>query len=101
MEVENIKKQFLALIHVFMCKSAHCIFNCRCPDKVKNIIEDNDTKWCDFKLPKSQSIIRKVSSNISHGWIKINVILTNPKTIQNRKAEYMIRMHTNYFGMYQ
>jgi hypothetical protein len=79
MENNNNEKQFLALIHVFMCNSALCVYNSRNPSQISDIMDD-EKDWFENKIPKIQSIVRKVSSKFSHGWIRIDVILTNPDT---------------------
>ncbi|EAY16901.1 hypothetical protein TVAG_150520 [Trichomonas vaginalis G3] len=45
---------------------------------------DDKQEWIHIKLPKVQSIIRKVSSKHSHGWIRIDVILDNPNEVIER-----------------
>lgn len=75
----NLEKQFLALVHVFMCNSTLCIYNNRNPAQISEIMDDSKD-WFENKIPKIQSIVRKVTSKQSHGWIRVDVILTNPDT---------------------
>lgn len=79
----DLEKQFIALNHVLMCNAVLCIYKTRCPLQISDIMDDNQ-EWNELKLPKVQSIIRKVSSKYSHGWIRIDVILDNPDEIIER-----------------
>ena len=80
----SLEKQFLALVHVYMCNTVVCVYSNRSPSHITEIVDSPHFNVFGFGLPKVQSIIRPISSKLSHGWLRVDVFLTNPTTVLER-----------------
>lgn len=80
---ESDVQKYMLLSRVFLCKAMECIYSNRCPKDLSDLVEDEE-KWFSLNIPKSESLRQLVSARHSHGWFKIEIILTDPDIIVER-----------------
>ena len=71
-----------SLSRVFIVKAAECIYQIRCPKDLPDF--SPDLPQFSLKIPQSSSLRQHISSTSFHGYLKIDISLTNPQKLIER-----------------
>lgn len=75
-------QKIISLTREFLNKVVECIYYHRCPGEIADFSQDEFQ--FSLKIPRSSSLRQHISSHKIHGFIKLDIILTNPEKLLER-----------------